>query len=251
MATPATTSAGAGAGPGASEDTHEPLVPTPVLPADCLTVEGVLGNDLTVVNAARVSMHKRSEEVVAKDGGLIRYLDRHEHWTPFSHVMVTLVLRMPIFIARQWFKHCIGATRNEVSRRYVKEDPTFWRPPAGWRAGSADIKQGSVAGTNVDSDGALMTAFDEHCAASTALYKRLLAEGACAEQARSVLPQAMMTEFWETGSLMFYARVCNLRCAPDAQEEVRIYANAVDKALCAREDLAQSWGALRKKWASG
>ena len=230
--------------------TETVVVERPLPHEGSITLMDSMGNDLRVVNAARVSLHKEVAEMGKRDPGLIQYLARNDHWTPMSHVMLTFRIKMPIFVARQWFKHCIGVTRNEVSRRYVDEDPAFWRPQDGWRKGSASIKQGSLPGTDVDGeegeDGTITKAYDDFCEVSSSLYKMMLAKGVCREQARAALPQSMMTEFIETGSLVFYARVCELRCAPDAQEEVRRYANAIDRAI--REEmpgLATSWAAMR------
>jgi len=104
----------------------------------------VFGNDLTVVNAARVSFAKESTEFTGKDGGLIRYLATHHHESPFFHPQIRLRLKMPIFVAREWFRHTIGFARNEVSRRYVDSEPELWFPDAsGLRARDTNLKQGS------------------------------------------------------------------------------------------------------------
>lgn len=202
-----------------------------------------MGDDLTVVNAARVSMHKHHDEFTEGDAGLVRFLGRHNHWTPFSHPQVQLHLKMPIAVARQWFKHMIGLTRNEVSRRYVREAPEFFEPPV-WRQASRDIKQGSLpVGIEESAATAVTDAYRAFLASAGALYKTMLDHGVCAEQARFALPQAMFTEFHETGSLAAYARICSLRCKPDAQKETREYAAAIATIL--ERLFPHSWAALR------
>lgn len=208
-----------------------------------------MGDDLMTVNGARVSMGRAKQTFDEKaDGRLIGFLTRENHWTTYAHVTLHFRYTMPISVARQWFKHMIGFTRNEESRRYVDHDPTYFHPPRGFRAGSASIKQGSVAGSNVDEDGSIARAYAAFMQSATALYKEMLDRGVCREQARMVLPQGMMTTFVETGSLAAYARLCGLRCAPDAQEETRAYAHAVDAAISSIPGLAVTWGTLRKAW---
>ena len=92
-----------------------------------------MGDDLAVVNAARVSMHKESHKVCADDEKLIRYLATHNHWTPFAHVQFQFRIKMPIFVAREYFKHYAGLVKNEVSRRYVDTPPEFWTSNGAWR----------------------------------------------------------------------------------------------------------------------
>ncbi|QFS87613.1 MULTISPECIES: FAD-dependent thymidylate synthase [unclassified Marinobacter] len=311
-------------------------------------------DDLTVVNAARVSFAKTSSELDGRDIKLIKYLADHDHWTPFSHVriglrldygfilaaqlfnelgplgvagaqwhlnqggglnlnmslygwakllecpvlhrddrqaiingllraaeystmfllpeaedvpsnsvlvnycdeeldddprfnFVTFRLKMPIAIARQWFKHQVGLTRNEVSRRYVSDEPEFfeieeWRgaPTNGAKQGSSGVVTRKVSvGSNINMGFMTENAKD--------IYAEFMADGVCPEQARMVLPQAMLTEFWETGSLADYARICKLRLDPHAQKEVRLYAQAVDEILTNSPDLASIWAKAKEK----
>jgi len=186
----------------------------------------VLGSDLTVVNAARVSFAKQVEEFREQDERLIRYLARHHHWTPFSQCQIQLRIQMPIFVARQWFKHTVGITRNEVSRRYVDAPPEFFFPTE-WRERAEDKKQGSGAaiteGRQLPAD---IIARDAVLRAAAA-YETLIQMGVCPEQARMVLPQSMQTEFVETGSLATYARIIRLRDEAHAQAETREWARAV------------------------
>lgn len=225
-----------------------------------------IGSDLTVVNAARVSMHKESEweidgfdeyidpdprvisyqprlKLSAKDEKLIHYLARHNHWTPFSHCIVTLRIKMPIFVARQWFKHSVGFTRNEVSRRYVDSTPEFYVPKT-WRKRAENVKQGSsdeahCGSYRLSSDASAL--YDK----TLALYSYMIEGGVCAEQARMILPQSMYTEFYETGSLAGYARLCKLRLDSHAQKETRLYAEAVSEIMARLFPV--SWAALTRQ----
>lgn len=217
----------------------------------------VMGSDLTVVNAARVSMSKESVEhpsgsLYEHDERLISYLARHNHWTPFSHPQVSLRIKMPIFIARQWFKHQVGFARNEVSRRYVSDTPEFFLPTE-WRGRAPNVKQGSsneIVDTLRHFDPCTWESWQTepmnlaalHNQASLQSYSELLDSGVCPEQARMVLPQSMYTEFIETGSLAAYARLCKLRLDPHAQLEVRQYAQVVSDLI--EPYFPVSWKAL-------
>lgn len=185
------------------------------------------GDDLTVVNAARVSLAKESKELNAADVKLIAYLLKHDHSSPFFHPQARFRIKMPIFLAREWFRHTIGFARNEVSRRYVDSPPTFFMPDT-LRPRAPTKKQGSDETGDLGGVGVVM---DEVMRASTEeafrTYNTLLENGVCPEQARVILPQNMMTEFIETGSLAAYARLCKLRMGPDAQKEVRDVARMI------------------------
>lgn len=191
----------------------------------------VFGNDLTVVNAARVSLHKESTELSERDEGLIRYLATHEHLSPFYHPQLRFRIKMPIFVAREWYRHTVGFARNEVSRRYVSAEPECWIPTAsGIRQRSASIKQGSKEEEVHDSDlWALRIA--NHTERSCEFYNQLIAANVAPEIARTVLPQSMYTEFIETASLYAYLRLLKLRMSPDAQMEIQRYADAVSRFL--------------------
>ncbi len=202
----------------------------------------VFGSDLTVVNAARVSFAKESQEFSEQDGKLVRYLAKHHHISPFFHPQIRLRVKMPIFVAREWFRHQIGFARNEVSRRYVDSPPECYVPKADdIRARDPKLKQGSKS-EPVDN----AEYVHEHIAEITGecmdVYTTLLKNGVAPEVARMILPQSMYTEFIETGSLAAYARLCGLRLDPTAQKEIRDYANAVDRLL--REKFPVSWPAL-------
>ena len=198
------------------------------------------GSDLTVVNAARVSLGKHVDEFTEKDSKLIKYLADHEHTSPFFHPQARFRLKMPIWMAREWFRHTIGFARNEVSRRYVDEAPTFHIPEA-LRSRAPNKKQGSKDDVHVYNI-EFRSQMAQDCERSLDTYNLLLKNGVCPEQARMILPQNMMTEFIETGSLAAYARLCNLRMGPDAQKEIQDVAGMVSKALSTA--FPHSWATL-------
>ena len=241
-----------------------------------------MGSDLSVVNSARVSFNKKSKakssetkkvslygsgEVEVKipklkerDDKLIRYLARHQHWTPFAHTCITFHIKAPMFVARQLQKHQIGLVWNEVSRRYIKEEPEFYIPEE-WRYQAENVKQGSsdecIKMDDLDTkikkeynnehdllDELVLTPCEISDDAKLT-YKALLDIGICPEQARMVLPQNTYTEWYWTGSLFAFARVCKLRCAKDTQKETRDIANEI-LSLCS-EIYPVSWKYLTEK----
>lgn len=203
------------------------------------------GDDLTVVNAARVSFAKESTEMTERDGKLIKYLADHHHVTPFFHPQARFRIKMPIFVAREWYRHQIGFARNEVSRRYVDSTPECWVPAVeDFRARDPKLKQGSRPDAVADASGWHSTVTDA-MTGTVALYEKMIAEGVAPEIARCVLPQSMYTEFIETGSLAAYARLCGLRLGTDAQKEIRMYAGALSTLLIPRFPV--SWSALQKE----
>ena len=198
------------------------------------------GSDLTVVNAARVSLGKHVDEFTEKDAKLIKYLAQHEHTSPFFHPQARFRLKMPIWMAREWFRHTVGFARNEVSRRYVDDVPTFFLPDE-LRSRAPNKKQGSKDDVHEQND--LFRKFMmEECTGAVTTYTLLLGQGVCPEQARMILPQSMMTEFIETGSLAAYARLVKLRTSPDAQKEIREVAEEIGNVL--RGVFPASWAAL-------
>ena len=201
-----------------------------------------MGDDLMVVNAARVSFHKESKMMTSGDAKLIKYLADHDHISPFFHPQIQFRIKMPIFVAREWYRHQIGFSRNEVSRRYVDTTPECWIPETdSLRERDPKLKQGSksvaIANAEVVHDW-----IDEHTKKTIELYEQLLEQGVAPEIARTVLPQSMYTEFIETGSLAAYARLYKLRTSPDAQKEIQIYANAIGELLSSK--FTFSWAAL-------
>lgn len=203
----------------------------------------VFGDDLTVVNAARVSFAKESTEMTDRDAKLVKYLADHNHVTPFFHPQARFRIKMPIFVAREWFRHQIGFARNEVSRRYVDSDPEFWMPEE-LRERDSNKKQGSKE-SKIQYNGHCLARMKKHQEDSLELYKYLLDYQVCPEQARAVLPQSMLTEFIETGSLAAYARLYKLRTDPTAQREIQELAAAVGNLLA--EKFPISWNALTQQ----
>lgn len=211
-----------------------------VLGLGFVCLEEVLGTDLTVVNSARVSFSKRSEQLSNGDIRLISYLAKNNHFTPFAQPQIRFHFKMPIFVARQWYKHTIGLTRNEVSRRYVSDEPSFHLPDS-LRLAAPNVKQGSSDEEHLFSSSLIELMRYSH-GECLRVYKKLIEEGVCAEQARMVLPQSMFTEFIETGSLAAYARIYSLRCAKTAQYEIQQYAIAMGR--CIESAFPHSWKAL-------
>lgn len=198
-----------------------------------------MGDDLTVVNAARVSFDKESSALDDKDTKLLGYLARHGHWTPFSHPQITIRESVPIFVARQRFKHMIGFTYNEVSRRYVDDRPEFYRPV--WRKRpESSIKQGS-SGIH-DNQLGIGGSYWNLLNVARDLYDDLIKKGVAPEQARMVLPQSMYTSYYVTGSLAAYARLYQQRTHDTAQHEIQLLAKQIGDII---EPLyPESWKAL-------
>jgi len=173
-----------------------------------------MGSDLSVVNAARVSFAKKKDVIDKGDEKLIKYLADHDHWSPFGHTTLQFLIKAPVFVARQLVKHQVGLVWNEVSRRYVDNEPEFYMPFI-WRGKPENKKQGS---SNKEIEFDISEVLDK-CKGT---YNYMLEEGIAPEMARMILPQNMMTEWYWTGSLMAFARVCNLRNKEDSQEETRM-----------------------------
>jgi thymidylate synthase (FAD) len=209
---------------------------------------GAFGDDLTIVNAARVSFAKESKEITEGDKKLIKYLAKHQHITPFFHPQVRFRIKLPIFVAREWFRHTIGFARNEVSRRYVDFEPECWCPDTdGLRERDPKLKQGSKD-TPIENAESVHDIMKESIDNSIKTYNELLKAKVAPEIARAVLPQSMYTEFIETGSLYAYARLCNLRLDPTAQAEIRMYAGLIADHL--RPVFPVSWAALEENFKS-
>ena len=225
-----------------------------------------MGSDLSVVNAARVSFSKTSDweyegveemdtegreiyyyqkvkGLKASDEKLIKYLAEHNHWTPFGHASLSFHIKAPIFVARQLVKHTVGLVWNEVSRRYVNTPPEFYFPKE-WRKTHEDKKQGSYEDVFVELNENQQNGVNALAGKCSEWYSKLLELGVCAEQARMILPQNMYTEWYWSGTLYAFARVCNLRCKPDTQKETRDIANEIDK--IAANYFPVSWKYLKK-----
>ena len=229
-----------------------------------VTYKGHMGNDLTVWNAARVSFGKETEwdyeeadaysfkqHLKTKDRKLIQYLAKHKHISPFGHCFASFHLKAPVFVARQLVKHKF-LRWNEISRRYVDSEPEFYVPDQ-WRGRSADKKQGSegvVAVKDFTFEYAIIgentiphaeKRFNNH---ALAFYENLLEHGVAPEQARMVLPQSMMTEWYWSGSLDAFADMCKLRCSYDTQVETQQVALEIDRMMV--DLFPVSWRALRE-----
>ena len=212
-----------------------------------------MGSDLMVANAARVSFAKTSEWETAEDGTrklsqrdqkLIKYLAEHNHWTPFAHPQITLRIKAPIFVRTQLFKHKVGFTENEVSRRYVTAEPEFYTPD--WRSAPTDgAKQGSSDFIYDPVVEDLDRVYNRIALDSVEIYKTLLKEGVAPEQARALLPQGTYTEWWWTGSLSAYARVFKQRIDAHAQWECQEYAKAIGSII--EPFFPHSWKVLTNK----
>ena len=200
----------------------------------------VFGSDLTVVNAARVSLGKQVNEMTERDVKLCKYLADHDHISPFFHPQARFRLKMPIWMAREWFRHTIGFARNEVSRRYVDSEPEF-HLAFHLRTRAPNKKQGSNDDIH-PKDVEYRAVMEDVCNHALEVYNDLLKDGVCPEQARMVLPQNMMTEFIETGSLAAYARLCKLRMGPDAQKEIQEVAKMVSD--CLSSSFPSTWNVL-------
>ena len=212
-----------------------------------VTYKRHMGDDLDVVDSARVSFGKKSEwdyeesdgysfkkHLKKKDEKLIRWLGKHKHISPFGHCFASFHIKAPVFVARQLVKHKF-LRWNEVSRRYVDSEPEFYVPDT-YRGRSLDKKQGSAGKVTVSDNGFNEIAMTE--------YEFLLDLGVCPEQARMVLPQSMMTEWYWSGSLDAFADMCNLRCKPDTQAETAEVAWEIDRSMI--ELFPVSWKALRE-----
>jgi thymidylate synthase (FAD) len=205
-----------------------------------------MGDDLSVVNAARVSFGKKSDYMMRvhngeakvlqhKDSKLIRYLAKHKHKSPFNHTFTTFHVKAPVFVARQLVKHEYMPW-NEISRRYVDVEPEIYEAPV-WRGRSEDKKQGSYG--EVESNANVLY-YNKN---ALMMYKQLIDEGVAPEQARMVLPQSMMTEWYWSGTLYAFAKMCGLRLKEDTQAETRVVAEKVEDVMIKLYPV--SWEALR------
>jgi|TARA_R110002095_G_scaffold9374_1_gene14754 thymidylate synthase (FAD) len=216
-----------------------------------------MGDDLSVVNAARVSFGKISQwptndwsyydedegvevwdtdkTLSERDTKLIKYLANHGHISPFGHAFVSLHVKAPIFVARQLVKHKF-LRWNEISRRYVDDEPEFYVPDV-WRGRAENVKQGSTGEVKVP-----YLVPHEFNRSARYEYETLLEAGVCPEQARMVLPQSTMTEWYWSGSLDAFAAMCKLRCASDTQYETRLVAQQIHDIIFPRFPV--SWEAL-------
>ena len=204
-----------------------------------------MGSDLSVVNAARVSFGKNHTEMTDGDTRLIKYLAKHKHISPFGHCFASFHVKAPVFVARQLVKHKF-LRWNEISRRYVDDEPVFYKPD-GWRGRSEDKKQGSDDTVSIDvawydRDDGYNSWPEDSCFIALEAYQKMLELGVAPEQARMVLPQSTMTEWYWSGSLDAIADMCNLRRKEDTQYETRLIANSISSDMMGLFPV--SWKAL-------
>ena len=199
-----------------------------------------MGSDVNVVNAARCSFAKEVKEFdLEKDTKLINYLAKHNHFTPLAHTSVTIRVKAPIFMARQFVKHQIGLVWNEESRRYIDDEPEFYIPnelrgrPVNAKQGSNGVLESSELFTD------MIVSESSRC---LDLYKRLLEGNVAPEQGRMVLPQNTMTNWMWTGSLVAFARVVKLRTDSHAQQEAQELAKLINDVVAPLYPV--SWKAL-------
>lgn len=207
-----------------------------------------LGNDLLVVNSARVSFGKWKDQWDDADQRLLNYLAKHNHYTPFAQPQLTFRVTAPIFVSRQLEKHIAGLVmgtaiplRNEISRRYVDSEPVFYIPES-WRGRAENVKQGSGERLNDMKNHLAHTVYLDAITQCQLAYDALLEAGVAPEQARMVLPQSTETTWIWTGSLAAYHRVCTLRLDTHAQSETREVAQHI--AIICSQYFPFSWKAL-------
>lgn len=185
-----------------------------------ITYRDHMGTDLTPADVARVSFNKRAEDFPEeKNNKLTMYLAKHDHWTPLAHIQLQLHVKIPIFLARQYFKHIVGSVKNEVSRRYIDTEPEFWLPKKLRKRPDKGIKQGSGEEFNVLDSVTLEALILNNSVDCLDTYRQLINTGVAPELARIVLPQNTYTEFIDTGSLVYWARMYNQRTKSNAQKD--------------------------------
>lgn len=201
-----------------------------------------MGNDLSVVNAARVSFANSGDgaRTVEQNEKLIKYLSKHGHWTPFAHTSITLRMTAPVPIRTQCFKHKQGFAENEESRRYISNKPEFYTPV--FRGAVTNKKQGSGEELTSEQQDSLGDVYVEYMESAIAIYEALLEKGMCEEQARFVLPQGCMVNWYWTGSLSAFARFYKQRTDSHAQVEIQELAKMVGKIIAPIYPI--SWAAL-------
>lgn len=199
-----------------------------------------MGDDLAVVNAARVSFAKEATEFKEQDAKLIKYLAKHKHWTPFAHTAIKLRMAAPVPIRTQCFKHKIGLVENEESRRYISCEPEIYIPT--FRKAADNKKQGSGEEFTGKEQENLQQFYKDKTNKVVEDYKALLSMGVCEEQARFVLPQGAVVNWIWTGNLVSFANFVEKRTASDAQGEIQELANKVKELI--KPLFPVSWEAL-------
>ena len=187
-----------------------------------------MGSDLSVVNSARVSFGKKKDAFDDKDKRLIKYLWKNKHTSPFRHASMQFHIKAPIFVLRQWMKHQVGCSWNEISGRYVEFASEFYHPKI-YRKQSKSNKQGSEGAVSKQEDASII--YNTSMLYAMRDYQRLLELGVCKEQARLVLPVSLYSECYWTCSLQAVMHFLALRCDHHAQWEIREYATAVKELI--------------------
>ena len=202
-----------------------------------------MGSDASVVKAARVSFAADGLEFDGgRDSGLINYLAKHHHWTPFAHTSITVRMTAPVPIRTQCFKHKVGFSENEESRRYISSSPKFFIPQQFRKHPEGSVKQGSGEDMHPTGNKYWRRHFQSNNSMCLDSYEMAIAGGMCPEQARFLLPQGMEVSWYWTGSLSAYARFFTQRTDPHAQQEIKILALEVGEILKPLYPVA--WGAL-------
>jgi thymidylate synthase (FAD) len=181
----------------------------------------IFGDDLMIVNAARVSYGKTKSELDEKDIKLLKYLKDHKHTSPFRHPQLQFRISCPIFVERQLFKHQIGLTANSISGRYIDFSDDYYFPKE-WRLQSKDSKQGSDGVLEYFTNEFISLEYEKLIDSIKKFYKAIIKNNVSKEMARMILPLSLYTTFIWTGSLQAYLNLFELRLKPDAQEETRI-----------------------------
>jgi thymidylate synthase (FAD) len=213
-----------------------------VLDHGFVRLDDAMATDLSVVNAARVSFARRKEEMDEADEGLIRFLMRDRHGTPFEHNAFRFHVRAPIFVAREWFRHRVGSF-NEFSMRYAKATDDFYVPdPEDVRTQVG--RPGAYSFEPVDDELAERTREELRDVYETAFatYVRLVEAGVARELARAVMPVGAYTEFYWTVNARALMNFVSLRAAETAQREIRRYADAVEQLFA--EKMPVTYGAF-------
>ena len=211
-----------------------------VLDKGYIEVVDTLGDDLTPVNAARVSFGGRSDQFTEQDKRLSKFLIKHKHFSPFRHQHIMVIIKAPEFVLRQWYKHVVGiettsthATKdhawNEISGRYVEVEDFYY--PDVWRKQSEDNKQASEGQLEGIDAKIAKNIYDDHMRVTLQHYETLLMKGVAKEQARIVLPLSQYTQVWWTASFQSVMNFIELRDEPTAQVEIQEYARALKKIM--------------------
>ena len=211
-----------------------------VLDKGYIEVVDTLGDDLTPVNAARVSFGGRSDTFTEKDKRLSKFLIKHKHFSPFRHQHIMVIIKAPEFVLRQWYKHVVGiettsthATKdhawNEISGRYVEVEDFYY--PEVWRKQSEDNKQASEGKLDYDGQETASSLYRTGINETKRIYEELVNLGVAKEQARAILPLSQYTQVWWTASFQSVMNFIELRDEPTAQVEIQEYARALKKIM--------------------